>query len=82
MTTPTCTCTEIRINGQIIPGIRPDQTHDCAYVRERDALIPLAADIAAQQTGDVTRRTPAWSTAFADAMTRLAYERLGTGAQP
>lgn len=75
-----CTCTEIRINGQIIPAIRPDQTHDCAYVRERDALIPLAADIAAQRTGDVTRRTPAWSTAFADAMTRLHADRVHRGA--
>jgi hypothetical protein len=71
-----CTCSEIRINGKIIPGINPAETHDCSYVRARNALIPAACALASRQTGDATQRTPAWSTAFAGAMTHLWAEHV------
>jgi hypothetical protein len=74
--TDPCTCSEIRINGKIIPGIRPSETHSCQYVRERGALIPAACAIASRQTGDAAQRTAAWSTAFSNVMTTLWAEHV------
>lgn len=73
-----CHCTEIYLDLYLVPGLTREGlalTHDCSYVRDRNALIPAAEEAAAravQGIEDRTRRGDVWTKAFADEMTRLA----------
>lgn len=81
-TSPACRCPEATIlvmksahapPQAIIPA---PAGHSCAYVKARNALIPIAERKA---TWDVGRHSPHWSRAFVKAMEELAAEAYRAG---
>ncbi len=71
-----CTCDELIIAGKRQP---PPPGHDCAYVRKRNALIPLSRKVANEMV-EIVRdggvSSAKWTRCFSTAMDELARPLL------